>query len=79
MVDPGPEAVETELRRPADVRPYTKRFQSGALSGVGNRRLLPSMAKVCRIFTWRSNPPNRGTETARREVAPFVQMQKAKQ
>ena len=28
---------------------------------------------------WRPNPPNRGAETARREVAPIVQRQKAKQ
>ena len=27
----------------------------------------------------RPNPPNRGAETARREVAPIVQRQKAKQ
>ena len=28
---------------------------------------------------WRPNPPNRGAETARRDVAPIVQRQKAKQ
>ena len=42
MVDPGPEAVETELYHPADMRPHTKRRQCGALSSAGSRRLLPS-------------------------------------
>ena len=80
MVDPGPEAVETELHHPAEVRPHTKRFQCGALSGAGSRRLLPStMAKVWNRFLCSPNPPNRGAETTRVEVAPFVQMQKAKQ
>ena len=61
------------------MRPHTKRFQCGGLSAAGSDRLFPSkLVKVWKKF-WRPNPPNRGAETARREVAPIVQRQKAKQ
>ena len=78
MVDPGPEAVKESPPWRA-MRPHTGRLQCGGLSAAGSDRLLPSkLAKVWEKI-WRPNPPNRGAETARREVAPIVQMQKAKQ
>ena len=78
VVDPGPEAVKESPPWRA-MRPRTRRLQRGGLSAAGSDMLLPSLAKVCEKNVWRPNPPNRGAETARREVAPIVQRQKAKQ
>ena len=79
MVDPGPEAVK--ISPPwRDMPTHTRRLQCGGLSAAGNDRLRPSkLPKVCEKTIWRPNPLNRGAETARREVAPIVQRQKAKQ
>ena len=52
------------------MRGLKRRWQRYAASLVGE-----SLANKF----WRPNPPNRGAETARREVAPVVQRQKAKQ
>ena len=76
MVDPGPEAVKESPPWRA-MRPCTRRLQCGGLSAAGSKRLLPSeLAKVWKKKFWCPNPPNRGAETARREVAPIVQRQK---
>ena len=47
-----------------------------------NEKIGKILEKIWKNFGkkfWRPNPPNRGAKTARREVAPIVQMQKAKQ
>ena len=77
MVDQGPEALKiTTLARHA---PSHYEVSVGGLEHRWQREAASLDCESLKKKRWLPKPPNRGAETARREAAPVVQRQKAKQ